>query len=164
MREPVVQVHVGAVEERVALADHGDIAPGIEMRGHHLGRRVVEVGDHALVAERRLERLGGDGVDQRQLQLRLVQMRLDDAVGIALLALGDEVGHHRRGAQVAHRFQGQQLRVAGADADAEQAAARGALPARCGASLAVAHSTSVARALTAAAAIALPPRRPFTTT
>ena len=36
--EPLVQVHVGAVEERVALAQHRDVAAGVEVRGE-LGRR-----------------------------------------------------------------------------------------------------------------------------
>ena len=40
-----MQVHVGAVEQRIALADHGDGAAGIEMGGDRGGRGVVEVLD-----------------------------------------------------------------------------------------------------------------------
>ena len=47
-------------------------------------------------------------------------MRLDDAERVALLALGDEVGDDRRLAQQAQRLDGDQFRIAGADAQAEQ--------------------------------------------
>ncbi len=67
-----------------------------------------------------------------------------------VLGLGHEVADHRGRAQQAQRLEGQQFRVARADAQADQAAGH--------------HSTSVASAFTAAAAIALPPRRPRTIT
>ena len=42
-RQPHVQMHVGAVEQRIALADHRDGAAGVEMRGDVAAARVVEV-------------------------------------------------------------------------------------------------------------------------
>ena len=153
--QTVVQVHVGAVEERVALADHRHVLAGVQQPGDLLGAGVVEVGDHILVGERRGELLGGHRVDQRQTLLAGVQMGLDDAEGIAavagvVLGLRHEVGHHRRRLEQTQGLEGKQLGVAGADAEAEQTTGH--------------HSTSEARALTAATAMALPPRRPRTIT
>ncbi|MGZ2384370.1 hypothetical protein ACVIDN_005794 [Rhizobium brockwellii] len=45
-----MQVHIGAVEERIAFAENGDGQPGIEMPGNGFGRLVVELGDQALIA------------------------------------------------------------------------------------------------------------------
>lgn len=85
-------------------------------------------------------------------------MLLDNLEGVAALALvgfglGHEVADHGRRLQQAQGLEGDQLGVAGADAEAEEAAFACAH-----------HSTSVARALTAATAMALPPRRPRTIT
>ena len=38
-----MQMHVGAVEQRIALAEHRDGAAGIEVRGDRRGGGVVEV-------------------------------------------------------------------------------------------------------------------------
>ncbi|MCY1362479.1 hypothetical protein D9M69_491990 [compost metagenome] len=152
-----MQVHVGAVEEGVALADHRHVATGVQMPGHLLGGGVVEVADDGFVGQRRFQFLGGHRVHQRHALLGVGKMLLDDAEGIAALALagfrlGHEVPHHLRRLQQAQGLQGNQFRVARAHAQADQP------------SLARHHSTSVARALTAAAAMALPPRRPRTIT
>ena len=148
-----MQVHVGTVEERVALADHRHVAAGVQVRGQLFGGGVVEIADDGLVAQRRFQLLGGHRVDQRQAHLGLVQVRLDDAEGVALLALGHEIADHRRRAQQAQGLEGDQFGIAGPDAQAQQAALHDTH-----------HSRSVARAFTAAAAMALPPRRPRTIT
>ena len=44
-----MQVHVGAVEQRIALAEHRDGAAGVEMRGDRRGGGVVEVVDRVAV-------------------------------------------------------------------------------------------------------------------
>jgi len=79
---------------------------------------------------------------------RGAQMAGDDLARVAHVAgLGevrDDVGLGKR----AQRLQGEQLRIARADADTDQARA--------------AHSPALASALTAAAAMALPPMRPRT--
>ncbi len=80
-------------------------------------------------------------------------MRFDDAERVAFLALRDEIRDHGRRFEQTQRFQRDQLRVAGADAEC-----RTDVPAS------VIYSASEASALTAAAAIALPPRRPSTIT
>src|SRR5205823_1248209 len=59
-----------------------------------------------------------------------------------------EIGDDRARPEDARRLQGEQLRVAGPYSDAVTAAG--------------AHSSSLASAFTAAAAMALPPRRPWT--
>ncbi|MCY1540427.1 hypothetical protein D9M68_760660 [compost metagenome] len=156
-RQAVVQVHVGAVEEGVAFADHRHVAAGFQVLGHLLGGGVVEVADDGLVGQRWFQFLGGHRIDQRHALLGFRQVLLDDAEGVAALALaglrlGHEIAHHGRRLQQAQGLDRDQLRVAGADAQADQP------------SLATHHSTSVARALTAAAAMALPPRRPRTIT
>lgn len=114
-----MQVHVRAVEERVAFADHRDVAPRIEVRTDDRGGRVVEIGDHRLVAERRRQCLGRHRIDERQLRLPVPQVRLDDAVCIAFLALRDEIRDHGRGLQHAQRLDRHQFGIAGADADPE---------------------------------------------
>ena len=84
-------------------------------------------------------------------------VRFDDAEGVAavaLLALAlPQSSRPRRPVQQTQGFEGDQLRVAGADADAQQATF-----------LRTITSTSVARALTAATAMARYPRRPRTIT
>ncbi|MOA06970.1 hypothetical protein D3C78_1266410 [compost metagenome] len=146
--QAIMQVHVGAVEERVALTDHRDIATGVQMRGEFLAGGVVEVADHLLVGQRWRQGLGGHRVHQWQQGLCVLQMRLDDAERIALFTFGHEVRHHRRLAQQAQGLDGNQLRVTGAHAKTDQT------------SRLLHHSISVARALIAAAAMALPPNRP----
>ena len=49
-REALVQVHVGAVEEGVALAQHRHVAAGVEMGGDRLRGAVVELAERRLVA------------------------------------------------------------------------------------------------------------------
>ena len=50
--QPVVQVHVGAVEQRIALGQDHHVATGVQMGGQPVGRRVVEGGHRAVVAAR----------------------------------------------------------------------------------------------------------------
>jgi hypothetical protein len=45
-----VHVHVGAVEERVALGEQHHVAPGVEVGGQAAGGLGVELVDGALVA------------------------------------------------------------------------------------------------------------------
>ena len=48
-----MQMHVGAVEQRIALAEHRDGAAGIEVGGDRRGGGVVEVADRAAVGRGR---------------------------------------------------------------------------------------------------------------
>ena len=44
-----MQMHVGAVEQRIALADDGDHAAGVEMGGHFARGRVIERADDVAI-------------------------------------------------------------------------------------------------------------------
>ena len=41
-REALVQMRVGAIEEGIAGADHGDVLTGVELGGERRGARIVE--------------------------------------------------------------------------------------------------------------------------
>jgi hypothetical protein len=62
--KPHMQMHVGAVEERIALAQHRDRASRLQMRGHRLGRFGIEAADLVAVVFMVARDLGGDGVEQ----------------------------------------------------------------------------------------------------
>src|ERR1700735_4025530 len=92
-------------------------------------------------------RLVGHRVVKRQLDMRGFEPTVDDRARIAAPSGLGEEGDTGRGRDDLGRFDGERSGIAGADADAIETA-KGA------------HSMSLASALTAAAAIALPPLRP----
>ncbi|CEZ69320.1 Uncharacterised protein [Mycobacterium tuberculosis] len=143
-------MHVGAVEQRVAFGEQRHVAPGVQVRGDALGRVGVEVFERTGVAAGMIRGLGGHRVDQVLLELTGPQIRFGDAAGDAVTVWGAVIGHHIGLANHPGGLDGHQLRIAGPQPDSPQRAPS-------------AHSRSLAIALTAAAAIALPPRRPRTT-
>ena len=147
-----MHVHVGAVEQRIALGEQGDVAARVEVRGDAVGGLAVEVLHRAGVAAGMIGGLGGHRVDQMLLDLARPQVRLGDAARDAASVPGAVVGDDVGFADHPRRLDRHQFRIAGPEADTPQRAL-------CG----VRHSRSLAIALTAAAAIALPPRRPVTT-
>ena len=149
--DPLVHVHVAAVEQRVALGQQDHVATLRQVR-HEPGRGLlVELLDRGLVTARVVGGLGRDRVHELFLDLVAAQVgrgdRARDRTPVAGRVVGDDVG----GADEAGRLHGDQLGVAGAEPDAVQ---------HPGCRV---HSASLAIALTAAAVIALPPRRPCTT-
>ena len=106
----LIEIKERAVEKRIALAQHGDIPPGRDLLEDLVGRAVIDLrlGELA-VAERHAD---GD------LLLTAGQMRRHDLAREAVAGFGGRVGDDRRGAQDAQRLQGQQLGIAGADAEA----------------------------------------------
>ena len=140
-------MHVGAVEQRIALADDRDGAAGIEMARD--GRRgvVVEGADRLAIGGAVPGELGRHGIEQRQFLDAGAQMVLHDAACIADIAGLGEMRDHIGFGKRPRSLQGQQLRIARADANTDQTPA---------------HSPALANALTAAAVMALPPRRPRT--
>ena len=95
-------------------------------------------------------RFVGHRVIERQLDMRGLEPAVDDRARVAAPSrLGEEGDDRRRGDDLG-RLDGEQFGIARADPDAIETAKR-------------AHSVSLASALTAAAAIALPPLRPRTT-
>src|SRR6185312_6100905 len=119
------------------------------MGGDALGGLAVEVLHRARVTAWMVGGLGGDGVDQVLLDLAGTQVGLGDAArdtaAVPRAVIGDDVSlcDHAGGLD-RHQF-----RVSRPKPDAPECP--------------VGHSALLAIALTAAAAIALPPRRPVTT-
>src|SRR5581483_844376 len=103
----------------------------------------------ALVALGMVSLAGRHRVRERQLELLRAQVGGGDPPGNAAAVRGARIRDHVRRLDRRSGLQRHQLRVTGADADAEQVAR--------------APSVTLASAVTAAAAIALPPRRPWTT-
>ena len=120
------------------------------MRGDAPGGVNVEVLERTGVAARMIGRFGGHRVDQVLLDLTGPQVRFGDSAGDAATVAGAVVGHHVGLADYPGGLDGHQFWVARPEPDPPQRPPRR-------------HSASLAIALTAAAAIALPPRRPVTT-
>ncbi len=93
-RQPGVQMHVGAVEQRVAFGEQRHVAPGVQVRGDALGRVGVEVFERTGVAAGMIRGLGGHRVDQVLLELTGPQIRFGDAAGDAVTVWGAVIGHH----------------------------------------------------------------------
>ena len=95
-REAHMQMHVGAVEQRIALAENGDGAAGIEMARHGGGGVVVEVADGIAVGRLARRHLGRHRIKQRQLLDAGTQMLRDDPARIAGVAglgeMRDDIG------------------------------------------------------------------------
>ena len=110
VREPRIEIHEGAVEERIALAQHGHAPAGLRL-GENLRRgRVIDI------------RLGKGAIAERHadgdLLLPAGQMAVDDGAREALALLRRRIGDDIGGADEAQRLQRQQFRIAGPDADA----------------------------------------------
>ncbi len=121
--QPGVHVHVGAVEQRIALGEQCDVAAGLQMGGDALGGLAVEVLHRAGVAAGMVGGLGGDRVDQMLLDLAGTQIRLGDAASDAAPVPGavirDDVGlRDHPGGLDRHEF-----RVARTQPDAPQRSA-----------------------------------------
>ena len=146
-----MQMHVGTIEKRVALRQHGDGAAGVEMPGDAAGGLLVEGRDGGLVVAMLPVDFGGDRIDERQLDQVVAEMRAGDGFRVAVGAALGEMRHHVGLLQRAHRLQRHQFGVAGTRADAVEAAFCGSV-----------HRPGLASALMAAAVMALPPMRPRT--
>ena len=119
----LAEIEERAVEERVALAQHGDVASGRDMGDDLVGRARIDLRLRELaVAERHAD---GD------LLLTAGQMRRHDRAREAVAGFGGRVGDDGRGAQDAQRLEGQQLRIAGADAEAVDGAGHRLVAASC---------------------------------
>ena len=70
-----MHVHVGAVEQRIALGEQRHVAAGVQMRGDLFGALPVEVLHRAGVAARVVDGLGGHRVDQVLLDLARPKVR-----------------------------------------------------------------------------------------
>ena len=147
-----MDVHVRPEEQRIAFGQHGDHAPGIQMRCD-LGRGVVkEFLDRYTVFNSRGRMLGRNGVQQRQIDRSGTEVVLCRVAGVTLVSGLRKVGDDVRPLQCTDRPDCQQVRVSGTYSDADQ------LPTHQWPT----QGSALASALTAAATIALPPCRPRT--
>src|SRR5262249_6091226 len=144
-----VEVHVGTVEQRVALTDHGHQATVIEVGGHVTCGGVVERADGIAIGCFVPRQLGRHRKRKRQFADAGFEVACGDAPGVSGVTGFGEMRYHVGLLQHAHRLERDQLGIARSNADADELSGR-------------AHMPSLASALTAAAAIALPPIRPST--
>src|SRR5262249_28658094 len=144
-----VEVHVGAVKERVALADHGDEKAIIEVRGELARSLVVERANDVAIRGFVTRQLGRHWKDQRQFPHSGLKVAGGDGAGVSGLRSFGKMRHHIGLLQHANRFQRDELGVAWSNSNADK------LPG-------YSHNSALASAWTAAAAIALPPIRPST--
>ncbi len=117
-----MEVHVGAVEKRIALAQHRDCPSGEKMRGDGLGRGVVEVGDLALIGVMILVDLSRHRVVERQFGHARLQKTFDHRAAVAVASGLGEIGDDIRFAERPDRLYGQEFRIAGTRSDADKPA------------------------------------------
>ena len=111
------QIHERAIEERIALANDRDVAPGIEVPGNVRGGGGVN-------------RLGGKPVGNKwhadwDLGLAARQVDGNDATRQAVAVLRSGIREHGCIAQDTERLERNQLGIAGADAEAVEGAGHG---------------------------------------
>ena len=147
-----MQVHVGAVEHRIAFADHGNHASGFEMRGDLGGGFIIEVADRVAITGAAFRQLGRDRIEERQFDDAGAHMRRGDRARVARVSSLGEMCNDFGLSKCTRRLERHQLGIAGSDADAQKfPGARHR-----------AHIPGLASALMAAAVMALPPMRPRT--
>jgi hypothetical protein len=103
--KPHVQVHVGAVEQRIAFAHHGDDAPGIDMRCDRRRSSIVEFAHRVAISRLVLPNFGGHRIDQRQLLDPGLESAGDDGASIAAVAALGKVRDHVGFRERAHRLE-----------------------------------------------------------
>src|ERR1700723_3768368 len=113
---------------------------------------LVEITDLRFVSSGMIAPLGGNGVNHRNFNLSAVQFLLENKSRIARPIPGSRVGNNLSLPNDSKSLDCNQFRIAGTNSDAEKSTCAFGLD----------YSSSLARALIAAAAIALPPRRPTT--
>src|SRR4029450_1575342 len=74
-REPVVKVHIRAVEQRVTLGEYDDTPARLQVFGPALGRFVVKIIDRAVVAERMISPTCRDRIYEQLLDHVLADQR-----------------------------------------------------------------------------------------
>jgi hypothetical protein len=150
--QPHEEMHERAIEKRIAFAEQRDIEAGLQALGDRGGARFIERRERSDIAGMVEGNFGGDGIVERQFLARVWQPAIDNFARIAAPPCFGEIGDDGRRLNQAYRFHRQQFRIPRPEADAiETPCLRGD------------HSAALASALTAAAAIALPPLRPRTT-
>src|SRR5262245_10597804 len=94
--EALMQMGVGAVEEGIAGADHGDVLAGIELGGKRRSASIVKSDQRVAIARIRLGELGGEGiVEADELGFR-IELAVNGAARITDAPLLGEIGDHWR--------------------------------------------------------------------
>ena len=114
--EALVHVHVGAVEQRVALGQQRDIAAGAQVSRQHVTGRGVELRQRTPVAAGMVGGLGGDRVHEPLVDLSVAQVRLSYRQRDAAAVSGAVERHHVGPLDRPGRLERDQLAVAGAEA------------------------------------------------
>src|SRR5689334_17610115 len=151
-------VHERAIEERIALGEQPDRAAIAQVRRDAVGRATIEIRDLRPIGDVRHRHFLGDGIFQPQLVPPDFDQWRHDAARVTLEPTLGEIGDDVGRAHQARCAQGQIAHIARPDADAIQ----GTGTRRARDIVERIHSASLAIALTAATAMALPPLRPFT--
>src|SRR5262249_35798678 len=121
--EAPIEIAEGAIEERIALAEHRDIAPAGGVAGDGRGGGIVDL---------RLGELAvAEGHADGDLRLAARQVRRHDLAREAVAGLRRRIGDDGHGLQNAQRLQGDQLGIAGTDTEAIDGAAHGFIAANC---------------------------------
>src|SRR5260370_19991585 len=152
-------MHEGTVEEWISFGQKPDGLALAQQLHQRSAAFLVEPTDLPLIGRILGRDLVGHWIFQPALDAPRFNQRVDDAAGISLQP---PLGEKRHDVDIAHegcRPQRQIANVARSDADAVECAAAGGSRDRVKAC----HSRSLASALTAATAMALPPLRPRTT-
>src|SRR5262245_51694047 len=142
-------MHVGAIEERVTLADHGDEKAIVEVRGELASSLVVKRANDVAIRSLVTRQLSRHWKDQRQFPHSRLKIAGGDGPGISGLRSFGKMRHNIGLLQHADRLQRDELGVTWSNPNTDK------LPGDS-------HISALASALTAAAAIALPPIRPST--
>jgi hypothetical protein len=94
VRQPLVQVHVRPVEERISLCQHDNIPARVQMCREPDSTRFVEIIESALIAARMRCRLGRDRVHQRLFDLPVPHVPRGNGSGDTAAVPGHVEGDH----------------------------------------------------------------------
>ena len=114
-----MHVHIGAVEQRIALGEQGDVAAGLQVRGDPIGGLGIEIRHRPVVAARVLGVPCGHRVDEVFLDLARPQIGFGDAARDAAAMARTVIGDHVHRADDPRSLDGDQFRIAGTQADAK---------------------------------------------
>ena len=113
-------MHVGAVEQRIALGDDGDHAARFEMGRDFRGGAIVEVGDRVAIGGAAGRQFGGDRIESGSSMTPRAQMLRHDRARVAGIAGLGEMRDHVGFAERAHAFSVNSSGSPGPNADADR--------------------------------------------
>ena len=120
--QPDIKMHERPVEKRIAFADESDIAAGQKMRRDGRFRIGVEAAQRLDIGGVAKMGFRGQGIEQRQLQACSSKPAIENGAGFSARAFLGEIGDDRNGGDDLRGLDGHKVGIAGAEADAVQAA------------------------------------------